>query len=364
MQKREEDRRKTAEKRAALTRGNLAVNRKQLQKKKTVKSSEKKGNKEARVQTSIKKVVSVHKTLRPAKKESKGDIGSDSETDSETGSEVNSKSTALTSTKFRPSEAYQHSPGSAEKKAEKDITRRKDRANKKHGLIYKFTHRASGRGYIGLTRQKFRKRIQGHLQKANNNVSSGCRKLCAAIRKYGWGAFDKECLYENVPIHLLGGMEIVMIANHNTRAQNGGVGGFNLTDGGDEGGFCDPEVQARAQEKAKPAQKVAFASAKFKTKVGKVSKAIWNALTPVEHQARAQKQVNGRRPEFVRRREAKIASLPNDDAGRYYWQHQKDTCLNRIRRRMQNYPERFIGMNPIKDCEEWFGPSFEARRRE
>jgi len=291
---------------------------------------------------------------------------SDSELDSESEEmESNSTSMALTSGKFRPSEVCPHSPESEERKAEREKIRRKDKANGEFGLIYKITHKASERGYIGLTRQTFRKRMQGHFGKATNkNHEGGCQKLHAAIRKYGWDAFEKKCLYAKVPIRLLGAMEIVMISNHNTRAGNNGSGGFNLTDGGDQGGFCDPEVQRRAQERAKPAKLVAFASDGFKTKVGKESKKVWDALSPAQHQAKAQKQINGRHAEFVSRREAKIASLPNDHARRYYWQRQKNTCLGRIRRRMRDHPERFIGMDPIKDCEDWFGPSFEERRRE
>jgi hypothetical protein len=51
-----------------------------------------------RVQTSIKKIVSVHKTLGPAEKESKGGIGSDLETELESEElKVGLKSTSLTS---------------------------------------------------------------------------------------------------------------------------------------------------------------------------------------------------------------------------------------------------------------------------
>jgi len=242
--------------------------------------------------------------------------------------------------------------------------RRNDRASKTHGLIYKISLRTTGEGYIGLTGQTFRKRMQGHVGKATSGkAEKGCKKLHAKIRAHGWEAFDKECLYARVPKPVLGAMERVMIGLHRTRSGNGGTGGMNLTDGGDQGGFCDPEVQKRAQKNAKPAQAIVFASAAFKAKVGKESKKVWNALTPAEHQAKAQRQTNGRHAEFVRRREAKIATLPYK-RGKYYWERQKRTCLGRIRGRMAKEPERFIDLDPIGDCEQWFGPSFEERRVE
>tara|TARA_B110000902_G_scaffold150271_1_gene172880 strand:+ start:387 stop:1214 length:828 start_codon:yes stop_codon:yes gene_type:complete len=259
--------------------------------------------------------------------------------------------------------ACPHSQKSAECTAEQDPIRRKDKASAVWGLIYKITHRATGRGYIGLTKQKFRKRMQGHYGKATGKkYVAGCRKLHAAIRKYGWDAFEKRCLYARVPEARLGAMEIVMIGLHETRAGNSGTGGFNLTDGGDIGGFADPEVQRRAQQNAKPAQAIAFASAEFKAKVGKESSKAWDALTPAEHQARAQKQVNARHGEFVQRREANIATL-SPERGKYYWERQKSTALGRIRRRMKAAPERFIGADPLVDAEAWWGQSFEERRR-
>ena len=263
------------------------------------------------------------------------------------------------------SEACQRSPRSAERDAETELIRASDRASKrKWGLIYKITLRATGEGYIGLTSQTFRKRMQGHYSKAmGGKVEKGCKKLHAKILAHGWEAFEKKCLYARVPKPVLGAMERVMIGLHHTRSGPGGTGGMNLTDGGDQGGFADPEVQRRAQEKAKPAQAIVFASAEFKAKVGKESKKQWDNLTPAEHQAKAQKQTNGRHAEFVRRREAKIATLPYEQ-GKYYWERQKRTCLGRIRRRMAKEPERFIGLDPIGDCEQWFGPSFEERRKE
>ena len=206
--------------------------------------------------------------------------------------------------------------------------------------------------------------MQGHYGSATGKKhEKGCSKLHAGIRKHGWDAFDKRCLYAGVPIAVLGAMERVMIGLHGTRAGNSSTGGYNLTDGGDVGGFADPEVQKRAQEKAKPAKAIAFASAEFKAKVSKESRKQWAGLTPAEHQAKAQKQTNARHGEFVRRREAKIATL-TPERGKYYWERQKRTCLGRIRRRMKAAPERFIGVDPIAEAEAWWGPSFEERRRE
>ena len=269
---------------------------------------------------------------------------------------------------YRPSATSPHSQRSARGTRERKvrIVSKAGITKKKKPLFgteYKITLRSTGEGYIGITEQTFRDRMRGHKTKSNCHPETGCKKLNAKIHAHGWNAFEKKILYSNVPKEVLGAMERVMIGLHQTRSKNGGGGGMNLTDGGDKGGFSDPEVYARAQEKAKPAKAVAFASDAFKKKVGKESKRIWDELSPAEHQARAQKQSNGRHAEFVRRREAKIATL-SYERGKYYWERQKRTCLGRIRRRMREFPERFVGLNPLQDCEEWFGRTFEERRRE
>lgn len=236
----------------------------------------------------------------------------------------------------------------------------KERASTRtHGCIYMFTHRKSGKQYVGLTRQNFRKRMQAHKTQSVNPCQSGSRYLHAAIRKHGWDAFDRKAIYERVPKAFLPAMEITAIAARGTRAPSG----YNLTPGGEASAFSDPAVSAKARANAKAAQDIVFASKEFKEKVGKESKKVWDALSPTEHQAKAQKQTNGRHAEFVRRREANIATL-SYERGKYYWERQKSTCLGRIRRRMAKYPERFIGLDPLKDCEAWFGPSFDERRKE
>lgn len=233
------------------------------------------------------------------------------------------------------------------------------------GMIYKITHRESGKAYVGLTRQSLARRMQGHKTMAlREKQRPGCTKLNAAIRKHGWQAFSKQVLYAGVPLSALSGMEIVCIAMHGTHSRHG----YNLTAGGELSPFEDAEVRARAMctknsDAGRKRRRKAFSDAGFKEKVGRGSKQRWNELTPAEHQARAQKQVNGRHAEFVRRREAKIATL-TPERGRYYWNRQKSTCIGRVRRRMKAHPERFIGMDPIADLEAWWGPSFEERRRE
>jgi hypothetical protein len=242
---------------------------------------------------------------------------------------------------------------------------RSPRSAHKVGLIYKITHLESGKAYVGLTRQTFVRRMQGHKTMAlRERPRPGCNKLNAAVRKHGWEAFSKEVLYANVPEDLLSGMEIVCIAMHGTHSRHG----YNLTAGGELSPFEDSEVQARAMrtknsDAGRERRRKAFSDAGFKEKVGRGSKQRWNELAPAEHQARAQKQANGRHAEFVRRREAKIATL-TPGRGRYYWNRQKRTCIGRVRRRMKAHPERFIGMDPIADLEAWWGPSFEERRRE
>lgn len=231
---------------------------------------------------------------------------------------------------------------------------------RKHGIIYMIRHRSSGMSYCGLTTQKFLKRMQQHeaaaLKPEYHRKNSYLHNF---IRKYGWDAFDKFVLYSNVPKAFLGKMERLCIALYKTRRPHG----FNLTDGGEESAFGDPEVAAKARKKSEPARLIAYASNEFKQKISSISTAVWSNLDPSDQQTRSQKIANSRHPEFVRRREARIAELP-PERGKYYWERQKRTAIGRIRRRIAKFPSRFVGKDPIADAEKWWGPSFEERRRE
>lgn len=58
------------------------------------------------------------------------------------------------------------------------------------GIIYKLTHRDSGRVYIGQTKKTIRGRLSGH--KYDAFVAKKNTYINKAIRKYGFDAFDAE----------------------------------------------------------------------------------------------------------------------------------------------------------------------------
>jgi len=46
-----------------------------------------------------------------------------------------------------------------------------------------------------------------------------------------------------------------------------------------------------------------------------------------------------------------------------YWQGLRNKGLERARRMLLNHPERYVGRNPIAEVEEWWGSSFDERRK-
>ena len=272
----------------------------------------------------------------------------------------------------RPSAICPHSPRSAERKAEEEGWTRKSRAKTRNtGIIYKVTLKATGEAYVGMTEVSFKKRMQGHKSKAlsdNWKSEAGCRKLNAKIRAHGWDAFHKECLYANVPKQLLPSLEITMIALHGTRAGPNGTGGLNLTDGGERSPMLDPEVRKRAREVMKSPSVLAkrskvFSSTEFKSKVGKESKAVWEGYSVDERNARAEIMAAASRRGWIQKRETKMATMAPLKA-KSYWKQLKNRGMERARRHLRNHPERYVGRDPIAELEEWWGPSFEERRRE
>lgn len=93
--------------------------------------------------------------------------------------------------------------------------------------IYKITAE-DGRGYVGLTRQKPRKRWHGHMHAARSGEESA---LYNAIRKYGPQYFKLETLTECYSEKEAKTCERALIAEHGTYVRTGR--GFNVTYGGD-----------------------------------------------------------------------------------------------------------------------------------
>lgn len=93
-------------------------------------------------------------------------------------------------------------------------------------IVYKISHKESGKSYIGVTRQSVRKRWYDHIYCAL--VEKRKSAFWAAIRKYGPDMFETHILYEAVNERELMSVESALISVHNTFTPNG----YNLTTGG------------------------------------------------------------------------------------------------------------------------------------
>lgn len=92
------------------------------------------------------------------------------------------------------------------------------------GCIYRLTNMVTNKKYIGKT-VEFNKRMWRHQCKRKSLKTY----LKNSIRKYGWDAFKKEIIIDNVPEEDLNNLEISYIEVENTVAPNG----YNLTVGGE-----------------------------------------------------------------------------------------------------------------------------------
>lgn len=263
-------------------------------------------------------------------------------------------------------EACPRSPRS--RRAEKEgHTRKQAYENRGYGCIYIIRRRSTGKCYIGLTERRFRQRINGHKNKAQRKKrkrkDKGCRKLHNAIRKHGWGAFDARVLYAEVPTAMLPAMEITAIAMHGTLTP----GGYNLTPGGETSPMLNPIVRARAREvmqseEVRAKREAVFSSDEFKAKVGKESKALWEGYTVEDRNARALATWAAQMPNKLAKREAKIAGMAPCKA-KAFWTSAKKQAIRRARNRLRDFPERYVGRNFIAELENWWGASFETRRK-
>lgn len=95
--------------------------------------------------------------------------------------------------------------------------------------IYKATNRVNGKVYIGFD-SNWPRRMTAHRSSSfNPNSPSYKVYFHQAIRKYGWQAFDWECIYQSADReHVFGEMENYFIAEY----QSFGREGYNSTYGG------------------------------------------------------------------------------------------------------------------------------------
>lgn len=176
-------------------------------------------------------------------------------------------------------------------------------------------------------------------------------------------AFDAMVLYAKVPTDMLPKMEITAISMHGTLTPYG----YNLTPGGETSPMLNDAVRAHARKIMQSDEVVAkrqkvFSSQEFKAKVGEQSKAVWSGYSPDERNARANLMAKASRSGLVEKRELKMAGMTPRKA-KSYWQQLKNKGLKRARLMLCNHPERYIGRDPVAEVEQWWGPSFEKRRK-
>ena len=87
-------------------------------------------------------------------------------------------------------------------------------------IIYKITHKKTGKSYIGQTRGTLKARLKAHLR-APSAIGS-------ALRSHGREAFTVEVLHANVPVQNLNPLERTEIAMRGTIAPSG----YNIAPGG------------------------------------------------------------------------------------------------------------------------------------
>lgn len=97
--------------------------------------------------------------------------------------------------------------------------------------IYKITNQINNKSYIGFTKQKNPyTRINSHFH--NKSDPSKIKNIHKAISKYGKESFTKQVLYQSKDkTHTLE-METHFISMYDSRNN-----GYNMTDGGDSGGY-------------------------------------------------------------------------------------------------------------------------------
>jgi group I intron endonuclease len=92
-----------------------------------------------------------------------------------------------------------------------------------NNVIYKITHKETGKCYIGFTKN-FQRRMNMH--KHLSSLDNPQQHIHKAIKKYGWDKFNREVIEENV--ENLPEKEIFYIKEYDTYNN-----GYNMTTGGE-----------------------------------------------------------------------------------------------------------------------------------
>ncbi len=141
------------------------------------------------------------------------------------------------------------------------------------GYIYRIHNIVSGKSYIGETKKAdVETRWKGHIQAISRG--QGCPALRDAIKKYGWDKFKFTvlivCFDEDRFIY-----EREYIKKYNSVVPNG----YNITSGGEGGGFVGRKHTAETIEKIKKSTREFYE--KNPTYKDKMSTIIKNAMIGV-----------------------------------------------------------------------------------
>lgn len=117
------------------------------------------------------------------------------------------------------------------------------------GCVYCVINKINGKKYIGKTIQPLKRRRQTHERDAKNKKYPNL-VFHNALRKYGFGNFEWDILFESGNEGILLKEEIDEIQYQNTKIPNG----YNMTDGGDGLVGATAETKKKMSESAKARQ--------------------------------------------------------------------------------------------------------------
>lgn len=110
------------------------------------------------------------------------------------------------------------------------------------GYIYRYTHRESGKSYIGQTWD-----LKTRRQRHESLSQEQCRHFCSALKKHGVDEFGFDILCTTTDQATLDALEMCYIKVLNTLSPNG----YNLTTGGNGGKASDEACQNMSKNNAR-----------------------------------------------------------------------------------------------------------------
>lgn len=150
--------------------------------------------------------------------------------------------------------------------------------------VYRLFCEITERSYIGQTKQRFSKRFSQHLEKRNQKFLIG-----RALKKHGCDAFKKEILAITYAQDAADALEQYYIQTLKTQTPHG----YNLTRGGDGGGF-----QKHTQETIEYLRKIATgkkASPETRAKMSASHRGVpkhWSSMKGRKHRSESIKKMS------------------------------------------------------------------------